>query len=295
MIEKVIANRIGIELTTRCCNKCIMCPKSLPNYNDLRLNQGYMSLDTLNIILDKIQVNYKNIEVSFCQDGDASLYPYLKEAFNMVHERKFDLSMTTNGYLLNKDMMDFLLNFPGKIRFCFDLYGPDQESYKRISGIDGFNKVLSNLTYLANNKKNGLQLETGYIRQLLNVEEENRLINIFNSLKIPFTYANLHPYPRLNLQKYDKIFKGKKPPCVQPFSQVNINFDGTMGPCCLNYGTYSCGSVLEHSIDEVFFGDIFNSLRIKHLNGDSLEGLPCEYCDIPYVQPVGGWSRWFKR
>jgi MoaA/NifB/PqqE/SkfB family radical SAM enzyme len=90
--------QVFIELMTACNFQCEFCPHHL-----VTRKKSVMSLESLQRILDELQRVGEPVEyVMFSAMGEPLLYPYFKEACQMVRAAGFKLIVTTNGSLLRE-------------------------------------------------------------------------------------------------------------------------------------------------------------------------------------------------
>ena len=70
-------------------------------------------------------------------------------------------------------------------------------------------------------------------------------------------------------------------PCVALWSLLVIFGDGRVPLCNVDYNNkYPTGSVLEHSIEELWRSKIMNERRQQHLSGDKGLNPMCEHCNV---------------
>jgi radical SAM protein with 4Fe4S-binding SPASM domain len=75
-----------------------------------------------------------------------------------------------------------------------------------------------------------------------------------------------------------------KSPCIYPFSQITIRPDGRVSLCCNDaYGNYTLGDVTAQTLNDVWNGDIYWSIRKELLRGRNR--LPmCKNCDVFQIE-----------
>ncbi|AFH42189.1 tungsten cofactor oxidoreductase radical SAM maturase [Fervidicoccus fontis] len=94
-----------IELTTRCNLKCKMCFKQY--WED---KEGDMDYNLFLKILNDTQ-EFPSIKMIFLGGiGEPTVYPKFTDAVKEIKDRGYALGLSTNGTLLNKSLIDFLIN-----------------------------------------------------------------------------------------------------------------------------------------------------------------------------------------
>jgi radical SAM protein with 4Fe4S-binding SPASM domain len=69
--------------------------------------------------------------------------------------------------------------------------------------------------------------------------------------------------------------------CAQIFKSMQINFDGKVMPCCIDWQTINViGNVESNSLIEIWNGERIRRLQMKHLNGERKSFLPCAKCTM---------------
>ena len=79
--------------------------------------------------------------------GECLTYPGFKEIYLYLQSLGCEVSVLTNGYLIDKEWIEFFQkNKPVEIQIT--LYGQNEEVYERVTGIRGFAKVTENVKKL---------------------------------------------------------------------------------------------------------------------------------------------------
>ena len=79
--------------------------------------------------------------------GECLTYPGFKELYMFLRNRGVEVSILSNGLLMDADMVDFLrANPPSAVQVT--LYGASEDAYERVTGQRAFGRVLANLRRL---------------------------------------------------------------------------------------------------------------------------------------------------
>jgi len=73
----------------------------------------------------------------------------------------------------------------------------------------------------------------------------------------------------------------KRTPCMRLWTGLNVHFDGTVVPCCLDYDeVVKLGNVDTQSLEEIWNGEPFRLMRLKHAEGKWNEIPLCKNCNV---------------
>lgn len=134
-----------LELTYNCNYNCVHCYNKYKS--DDRTNR-FLSFEDVKIISDKLD-NLDMIRVNLF-GGEPLLHPQFPEIYQFLYKKGFQISLITNGSLINQNIIDLFKKFPPFL-FQISLYGYDEQSYLATTGTRCFNAVFSNLKALTNN------------------------------------------------------------------------------------------------------------------------------------------------
>jgi radical SAM protein with 4Fe4S-binding SPASM domain len=115
--------------------------------------------------------------------GEPLLRPDFKEIYVYAKKKGLILSLFTNGMLIDEDMADFLKEWPPDT-IEISLYGACEETYKKVTGVDGaYEKVINALTLL---KERDLHVNLKTIIMTINSDEYFQLMELSKSLGYKF-------------------------------------------------------------------------------------------------------------
>lgn len=127
-----------IEILNLCNFNCIHC------YNQ-DLTRFVMNKSLFIHLVDQlIDLGCENVTLT---GGEPLLHPDFYDLYKYCWDKGLNISLYTNGYLLN-NYVDFLKSYPPK-KIDISLYGITNETYKKICGLEkGFDIVSSNVKNL---------------------------------------------------------------------------------------------------------------------------------------------------
>ena len=83
--------------------------------------------------------------------GECLTYPGFRELYLFLHSKGVEVSILSNGLLMDADMLDFLQEHPPSA-VQITLYGASEEAYERVTGKRAFARVLENIRRLEDAK-----------------------------------------------------------------------------------------------------------------------------------------------
>ena len=240
-------------ITYRCNSKCEFCnfwiDSSLKNLPDAKFKDVEKNLNDL-----------KKMGVKFIDftGGEPLLNKELPQILSYAKKLGFFVKLSTNG-LLYPQKAEELKGLPTRIYFSFDT--TSEEEYKKIRGVDGFNKVVESINIA---KEQGQDICLVYTVTDENIKNISNIANFAKKNKTTvyihpcFSYfenkslneKNIdiikkyfwHPYIRMSLPQLDFHKKGgnnpSKPSCKVGFSTIDIGPDNCLTiPCSHKYLT----------------------------------------------------------
>jgi cyclic pyranopterin phosphate synthase len=166
-----------IHLTNKCNNNCYYCGATRGNNIEMDAEKIRKSL----LFLWSIGTE----AVVFTGGGEPTVNKLLPESISAAGEIGLDTGLITNGCILN--YRHFIDNLTW-IRISID--AGDKETYKKIRGVDMFNKVVENIYKIAEVKKKttlGLQIVANEYNQK-DLEK-----HVETLLKLPVDYVSIRP------------------------------------------------------------------------------------------------------
>lgn len=153
--ERVAPIHIDMGIAKFCNIKCVYC---YGLFQDVK--KVYIQRDALlQTIRDAKDIGVKSI--ALIGDGEPTCNPALYDALFLAHQINLDIALSTNGFLLNDDYKRLTVLSACKwMRFCIS--AGTREGYKKVHGVDCYDKVIENIkAMVALKKKHGLTCEIG--------------------------------------------------------------------------------------------------------------------------------------
>ena len=158
---------IRLKPTNICNHHCSYCTygsgdthNKTDNRNNIRHTDMIPCGKMQEIINDMGDMGVK--AVTFSGGGEPLTYPHIVEAVNMMKERSIDLSLITNGQLLDGERAEAFYNAKW-LRVSFD--SPNPSEYAALRGISesSFHKVVANIENFARKKEPDCVLGVNFV------------------------------------------------------------------------------------------------------------------------------------
>lgn len=277
-----------IELTSICNLACYFCPPT-------QRQAKFLSIDDFNKILDQIKPHTDYIY--FHVKGEPLLHPKIDELLDISHEKGFNVNITTNGTLINKNRHKLLIK-PALRQINFSLHSFDGNENSTTTK----KEYLSNILYFVRDavatsnviisyrlwnldQDNITNLERSRNRELLEMIEDEygldykieekvvRGSGIKLAKQIYLNQDHEFKWPDLNEEEDDG--KGF---CHALRNQAGILVDGTVIPCCLDgEGVINLGNIHKAHFSEIIEGERANNLYNGFSRREAVEEL-CRKC-----------------
>lgn len=257
---------LAIELTNNCNLKCSICWAQNPKLYPPR-PKGYMTEELFNKILDDLECecHVRSMYIALSYAGESLLHPkfinYLKKLSTINPHR---IQLATNGILLNKKIMNALLDAEAEIAVSL-------HKSKHLT------KVLRKTKQFYHLKQQ---------RQVNCSIRVNIVAEEWTQADIDMFIAKMHrDVDQIKLITY--ITEDMRtamphpttwPLCPSHFSYLAVLWNGETYPCCHILSApsdFSMGNVNETSIKNIFKGKAFERLRYT-----TQEDTPCETCQV---------------
>ena len=138
--EKGVPLNGAFELTPLCNLDCKMCYVHL-NAEQLQDRKLLQADEWERIMNEAIEAGMMYASLT---GGECLTYPEFDRLYMYLHSRGIQISVLTNGILLDENRIDFFKKHPPS-GIQVTLYGADEEMYERVTGRRVFSKVLKNI------------------------------------------------------------------------------------------------------------------------------------------------------
>jgi MoaA/NifB/PqqE/SkfB family radical SAM enzyme len=269
------------------CN--LQCPGCELGSGMLKRPSGFMDIEHFFLCLNKLPSTVFHINLHF--QGEPLLHPKIAEFIRLARQRKFFVTLSTNGQLLQESTSKELVR-AGLSHIIISLDGYDQESYSKYRKGGHFDKVLTNIRNLSRLKKlTSKKFPVIEVQTVIFKSNENKLSFI---KKLAFqTGADMYStktayvpllkqtpdylpdnvkFQRYNVQDDGSLSRKKKSSrfCFRMRSSCVVLNDLSVVSCCFDKnGDVILGNLLTDDFDTIHHGKIYKSLSDSLLSGNA--------------------------
>ncbi len=261
---------LWIEVTNKCNLRCVMCANSLVE----KSKTGFMEWEVFRRIVDEAS-GYATTAFLFL-GGEPLLHRDIFRMIAYAESRGMKVRLHTNATLLDEAKAEKLIaSGLSLISFSFDGY--DKESYEKVRVGAKFERTLENVRNFLKIKGSSKKPYT-ILQNIVEYGEDEEtkrrreaFYRMFSDLPLDdIEVRMIHPWAgkfsdsefRLPPVRKDRFY-----PCAYLWRTMNILWNGTVVPCCLDItGEVTLGNVREKSLRE-----IWNDLPIRRMRRLMLE------------------------
>lgn len=280
---------IRVETTNLCNLRCQMCFHSTETVSDLKtLKKGFMRPALFKKIITEL-AKYPQLKKSMLAlhiGGEPLLHKNIVDFIKFCARKGLKPNLTTNGMLLDRKIAQLLIG-SGLHEIHFSFEGIDKKIYESFRIGSNFEQVKKNIQYFLDlNAKNGHKIKTGLVVVNLPQIPQKAKQAFIKKMKNKFDLVILSGYFDW-LGKIDKKVSHNKTManyqvCPAPDTDLNVLFDGTVVPCCMDvYGEMPIGDFDKMTLEEVLTSSARKKLKKKLVNTD-IDDLPCKNCVVPW-------------
>jgi len=270
---------VQIEPASICNYRCVFCYQIDNRLTDKKNgHMGVMSLDLFKNLIDQLEGNVEG--VTLASRGEPTVNKKLPEFLNYMSGKFLATKVNTNAYLLNEKMIHAILEADLQtLVFSADAASEPLYSKLRVNG--NLEKVFGNIEKFHQIKAQ--QYPNSKLITRVSGVSYNKQQNIGEMEQFWRKYVDQVVFVDYN--PWENVYDAKKnnitTSCTDLWRRMFVWWDGKVAPCDVDYlTTLSEESVLNHSISEIWNGEMYRNLRKKHRaeKRQSLE--PCSRCVV---------------
>lgn len=278
---------IYVEPSGYCNLKCGFCPHGIEPEG---LKKAMMSLELFRKMIDDIALFSRKIKLlRICGNGDPLTNHNLVAMLEYAHSRGVSekIELITNALLLTPELIGSLPRY--LTRLVCSVEGLSAEDYQRICNtrVD-FDKLLKDLADLYAARGNCVihikihhEAVSSSQREALFFEHfRNRCDEIFIEKLVPMwpqltTAFSVHEF------RWGDDAVSPRRVCAQIFKGVQVQADGEVVPCCVDWSRVNViGNLHDSTLDDIWQGEKLRRLQIEHLSGNKALLEPCKECSM---------------
>jgi radical SAM protein with 4Fe4S-binding SPASM domain len=274
---------------TNCCN--LHCPECPSGMDLLTRDKGIMDPAFFQNLVDQLSPTLYYLNLYF--QGEPYIHPQFTEMVRIAKSKKIYVSTSTNGHFLTPENARATIE-SGLDKLIISLDGTDAESYEQYRVGGNFNKVITGIKEIVEQKKTVGSKKPAIILQFLvlkpNQHQIKQILQSGKELgvdKVELKTAQFYEFKEGNplmpddprFSRYKKIKSNPEGHpryeirnhhsnhCFRMWSSCVITWDGTVVPCCFDKdGTYSMGNLKEQAFEKIWKNETYRELRKKILS-----------------------------
>lgn len=285
------------ETGTACNAKCVMCP------HPTMKRRGTAPYSVINKVIREAAPKSASMCPFLYQE------PFLETRLTNIlanikqHNSQCQTVVYSNMNHVPKETIDSILEFDLLDELHISFYGPTEELYTK------WQPPLKRADTVAN------------IQQFFTLREQKRkktpritlhILNVPEILEKAQGYADVLPYVDCNAVVQFDTFHGAIPdmagdqtkilgapakhtPCQRLWTGLNVHFDGSVVPCCLDFNDeHVLGNVKEQTLEEIWNGEPFYKFRELHKHKRWDEIPMCRNCRVHEYQFSKEWRDYWN-
>jgi radical SAM protein with 4Fe4S-binding SPASM domain len=285
------------ETSTVCNAKCLMCP------HPKMKRRGTAKWSTINKVIREAAPKSGSMCPFLMQEP--MLEPRLHSILANIKQNNpcCNIVVYSNMSVLHGDferiIKDDLL---AELHISF--YGPTKELYAKWQPPLNWEKTQENIRQVKRWKqKYGKARPVTFLHvitvpELVNSFKDYEIVkdqSVDQAVLVPFDtfHGDIEDYAG-DQAKYLGV-PAERSPCMRLWTGLNVHFDGTVVPCCIDYNEMvKLGNVNTQSLEEIWNSEPFRLMRLKHAQGKWGEIPLCSDCKVHESQFSKEWREYWK-
>lgn len=278
---------VYVEPSGYCNLKCSFCPHgTLPG----DLKKSLMSIDLFKKMIADIYCFPEKIKLlRICGNGEPLTNPALAEMIELAYASGVaeKIELITNAALLTPELARRL---PQNLtRLVCSIEGLSADDYQRVcqTNVD-FDRLLQILDFLYACRGNCTIHIKIHHEAVTTKENETRFFELFSNKCDEIFVEKLVPmWPQLKTAYSSSEFRWgddpviKRKVCAQIFKGVQVQADGEVVPCCVDWRRVNViGNLHADSLTDIWRGKNLRRLQFEHLAGNKSRLEPCSDCTM---------------
>lgn len=276
MILRKKPNILLIESTNHCNYDCIMCPRT-----NMKRKEGSMDFNLYKKLIDD-SVKFGIKSISLQGYGEPLLHNKLIDMIYYAKEKGIsDVRFDTNAFLLNDKLSEDIIK-SGLDVILFSVHGLDRESYRKVHGVDAFDKCVNNIRKFME-IRNKLKEEKPKIiiqttRSIYSKDSIGKASELFKNIADELSYSECNwcsGFCKENISLVKSI--PRTVPCSSLHKMLFIHWDGGVSACCDDFdGMMNVGNIKDTNLDSLWNNKKMKKFKMMHLLG--------KYKDMPFCR-----------
>lgn len=271
---------IFIEATNRCNLNCIMCDRS-----SMKRKGDFMDMNLFKRIIDNAAcIGVPDVKLN--RFGEPLMHQDLLEMVLYAKSKKFaKVFFTSNALLMDEEKARAFIE-SGLDAITFSIDGASKQVYEGIRLGSDYEKVERNVVRFHEIRNQlGCRKPVTSLNTMLMRETKSEIFDVLRKWEPVFDIVNLIPVGTYgNLDSHSTVSVEKPEfetiPCHHIFDRLMIFTNGDATVCCGDINGALCvGNLGDQTIEELWKGQKYKSIREIHIAGDFEKVPVCIGCD----------------
>jgi len=273
-----------IELSNACNHACVFCTNPR-----MKRKKGFLNIEIYEkFVRDAIALGLRN--VGLYSTGEPFLMKNLNDYIRIAKDAGAGyIYITTNGALATPEKLISAID-AGLNSIKFSVNAGTRETYKLTHGADNFDKVMENIRFVSNYRKEkniDLTLMASCVLTKYTDDEEeivkDQLLPLVDDLAFYGVFAQFgQSIDQLDMLRstmtdsYPEL--GKASACSMVWNRVHLSCEGYLSMCCGDYENalvYADAKV--SSLEDAWHNHVITEMRKRH-QAQELDGTLCKNC-----------------
>jgi radical SAM protein with 4Fe4S-binding SPASM domain len=281
-----------VDPASACNFECTFCPTGDKELiKETGRFVGRMKFEVFKKTIDDLADFDRSIKVlRLYKDGEpllnkelAKMIAYAKESGRVDY-----IDTTTNGSLMTPERMQPILE-AGLDKINISVDGMNREQYLKFTHFDfDFDAFVNNVKWLYANKGQ-CEIVMKIPKELITLQQQQEFLDVFGDYCDRIALENFAPcWPQFDVEDrtgititegiYNQPISDTNT-CPYIFYGMSVNADGLVSSCFLDWGRrLIVGDVRNQRLIDIWNADVFNELRIQHLEGKRRDNPVCNNC-----------------
>lgn len=264
--------RVEIELSNACNLRCIYCPRK--HMND---TNGFMKLNLFKRLINELSA-YPDTILVLHRRGESLLHPDFVELCGYVAGKFEEVQLATNGTVLDDEKSKAIIEAIDFVSFSIDL--PDVFNHTRIPA--NYDEVESRILRFLDMNNGKVRTQVSMVKTVETAPENPEIFkSIWNDKVDRIRIYEEHSHDgRFGSLRQNR---GKRMPCVMPFYETLVYFDGKVGRCNHDWGGEPIGDANIATLKDIWHSERYIKLR-KEQETLYIKDKVCSECDSWYSE-----------
>lgn len=286
---------VQFETSTNCNAKCTFCPHSKMK------RHGQAKWSTLIKVIHELIPTAEFVAPFLMQEPflEPRLIPILAN-IKQINPKSKTMIYSNMGFV-EQEKIKKIVDYDLLDELHISFYGPNKRIYNQLQPPLSWEKTKENIKAVFHIRQKCGRKKPLIIMQYLVIPELMQYVHSFIRKwskfadKIMLTnYNTFHgDMPKIDYDESKWLGNpAHRTPCQRLWSDINIHFDGTIAPCCIDWDNrMPLGNINETPVEKIWDGEKFRWLREMHTEKRWNEITMCRNCDVYKYQFTQEWIK----